>query len=146
MKEAEFKTLFSKDGDHLIYTKAVKEVQFQRVSINGKIDTISRHIYRLTYGALLPEMSVYRTCDRPDCVEPAHLIAVYKQDIQKLMELKGAALNGEKVGNKLSSSQVVEIKKLLEEGKLTQEKIADQFGVQKSTIAAIRQGRVWKRV
>jgi len=47
--------------------------------------------------------------------------------------------------SKLTSYQVLEIKKLLEEGKKVKH-IADRYGVAKSTIYRIRQGKSWKTI
>lgn len=54
---------------------------------------------------------------------------------------------GEKNGmSKLKETEVKKIKALLNEGKLSQQKIADIFGVSRSCILGINIGRLWKHV
>jgi len=48
--------------------------------------------------------------------------------------------------HKLTEEQVIQIKLLLKEGILTQEEIADIFGVGKMTISKIKRGKLWKHV
>jgi predicted XRE-type DNA-binding protein len=45
--------------------------------------------------------------------------------------------------SKLSSDSVIEIKRLLREGRLSQPKIASMFGVQQSHVSAIKMGKAW---
>ena len=54
---------------------------------------------------------------------------------------------GEGNGNaRLSESDVIEIKALLQEGDLSHREIAARFGVARSSISSINRGRVWKHV
>ncbi len=48
--------------------------------------------------------------------------------------------------HKLTEEQVVQIKLLLKEGKLTIQKIADMFGVNRSTISNIKAERIWSHI
>lgn len=47
---------------------------------------------------------------------------------------------------KLNSNDVIEIKRKLEEGELTQKEIADQFGISPSNVNNIKNGRTWTDV
>jgi len=54
---------------------------------------------------------------------------------------------GEKSHNhKLTEEQVIQIKLLLKEGKLTQQEIADMFGVNRTTISAIKTEKIWTNI
>jgi len=56
-------------------------------------------------------------------------------------------LRGENSTNhKLTEEQVIQIKLLLKEGILTQQEIADMFGVSQLTISAIKTGRSWSHI
>jgi predicted XRE-type DNA-binding protein len=48
--------------------------------------------------------------------------------------------------HKLTEEQVIQIKLLLKEGILTQQEIADRFGVSRLTISAIKTGRRWNHI
>lgn len=59
----------------------------------------------------------------------------------------GTNRRGEGNGNsRLSEGQVIEIKRLLAEGKMSQQKIADRFGVSKPLIYRINRGLVWAHI
>lgn len=47
---------------------------------------------------------------------------------------------------KLNTAQVIEIKKMLENGYYTHKEIAEQFQVCRSTVSLINIGRIWKHV
>jgi predicted XRE-type DNA-binding protein len=60
------------------------------------------------------------------------------------MSKNHANVKGEKHPNhKLTEEQVIQIKLLLKEGILTQQKIADMFGVSRRTISMIKTGKRW---
>jgi DNA-binding XRE family transcriptional regulator len=48
--------------------------------------------------------------------------------------------------HKLTEEQVIQIKLLLKEGKLTQQEIADIFGVSQMTISLIKSGKKWSHI
>jgi len=48
--------------------------------------------------------------------------------------------------HKLTEEQVIQIKLLLKEGILTQQEIADMFGVSRITISDIKRGKIWYHV
>jgi DNA-binding transcriptional regulator YiaG len=54
---------------------------------------------------------------------------------------------GEKHGsNKLKEYQIIEIKELLKEGKLTQQRIANLYNVSRRTIGYIKSGKIWSYI
>jgi len=56
-------------------------------------------------------------------------------------------LKGENSPNhKLTEEQVIQIKFFLKEGKLTQQEIADMFGVSNQTISKIKNNKTWKNI
>ncbi len=56
-------------------------------------------------------------------------------------------LKGEKhPRHKLTEQQVIQIKLLLKEGILTQQEIADMFGVSRQTISLIKTGKIWSHI
>lgn len=48
--------------------------------------------------------------------------------------------------SKLNEGDVIEIKKLLSEGVLTQQKIADMFNISRRTIGSIKDGKTWGHI
>ena len=63
------------------------------------------------------------------------------------MVLHGTHNRGERhVAAKLSESDVIEIKKLLREGVMTQKEIGEIYGLCRGTVSSIHRGRKWKHV
>lgn len=98
----------------------------------------------------IPEGHLVRhTCDKPSCVNPAHLIAGTPKENTTDMFKRGRAPSQDGENNpasKLTVPQVIEIKKLLANTKLLHWEIADMFGVKRGTITQINTGDNWKTV
>lgn len=79
---------------------------------------------------------VCHTCDNPGCVNPAHLFDGTPADNSRDAAIKG------RLKRKLTPQQVVEIRKLLNQG-VTTRTLAGQFGVGKSLISSIGRRKWW---
>jgi hypothetical protein len=110
-----------------------------------------RLAYELKHGPIPEGMGVLHECDNPPCCNPDHLFLGTQTDNNADMDAKGRrslppTLKGEENGSaKLSSAQVVEIKRFLSLGK-HQRVIALAFGVSQATINNINTGRNWTHV
>lgn len=90
-------------------------------------------------------MMSLHTCDRPACCNPEHLFEGTSQDNVDDMIKKGrkVAARGEGHGMaKLKESQVLEIRKLLEEG-LTQSAIASKYEISQIMVSQIKRRVSW---
>jgi hypothetical protein len=90
------------------------------------------------------DMLVCHSCDTPACVNPAHLWLGSDRDNHRDMMAKGRwrgnGVKGERhMWTKLTAEQVLYIKTSPELGY----RIAEKFGVAKSTVSAIRKGHNW---
>ena len=79
------------------------------------------------------------SCDNAKCCNPFHLR--FDTDSQNKIDMVMRTHNNPR--QKLKPDQVIEIKKLLLENKLTQQQIADIYGVDRRTITNINTGRSW---
>jgi predicted XRE-type DNA-binding protein len=99
--------------------------------------------HRLSYiiykGRLSQQLHVLHSCDNPACINPNHLRAGTDLDNVTDMILRGRKriANGNKV--KLTKTNIEEIKLLLPQ--MSQQKIADKFGVSQSLISSIKFNR-----
>jgi hypothetical protein len=113
-----------------------------------------RFAYELLIGPL-GDLHALHHCDNPPCVRPDHLWSGTPADNAADRDAKGRGrlppdssrrpLSGERhPAHKLSSGQVVEIRKLRAAGH-KQQTVADAFGVSVSAIKDIDAGRSWRQ-
>lgn len=102
-------------------------------------DTSHRVSYKLFKGPIPEEMWVLHTCDIPLCVNPSHLFLGTTQDNKK------DQISKDRGGIKLKEVDVIEIRKMYEQGVGSQE-IAYIYRVACSTISNIVKRRIWKHV
>lgn len=118
---------------------------YGRMSVSGRKRQAHRIAYRLKYRDRPPV--VMHRCDNPPCCNPLHLKGGtqgenVRDKVRKDRQAKGSA-NGRA---KLTEDQVVEIKRLLRAGDISQAEIARTFRISKSVIRDIRRGRTWRHV
>lgn len=126
------------------YTGGINTAGYGNIWDNGK--TRGAHIvaYELLVGPVHPiGINVCHNCDNKWCINPEHLFLGTQLDNIHDMIVKGRdGFRGTRNGRALLDLEKVnEIKNLL--GVLTQEQIADQYGVSEATISAISTGRNW---
>lgn len=120
---------------------------YGRVSWYGK-KRLSHRVALHIHGVLVDlddEICVLHRCDNRLCCNPEHLFLGSKKDNTQDAMQKGRQVlprgKGEKSGNaKLSNSQAEEIRKLYKSGGLSQQKIADMYGVNQMAISKITRG------
>lgn len=103
--------------------------------------------FELAYETVLPSDSfVCHTCDNPQCVNPAHLMAGTHTDNMRDMHNKSRHMHGDKhYLAKLNDDAVREIRlRILMQHKIAA--IAKDYGVTRMAIMQIKTGRSWKHV
>lgn len=107
----------------------------------------NRASFEIFKGPLREGMNALHTCDQTACVNPAHLFEGTQADNMRDMAEKhrhpGPGLAGERSPTaKLTESDVLEIRRAA--GGVVA--IAEQFGVSKSLVSAIRLRAAWRHV
>jgi hypothetical protein len=104
---------------------------------------VSHHLHN---GPIPNGMFVCHKCDNPSCVNPHHLFAGTAKDNMEDAVGKKRNAFGEKHGcAQLSDEKVLDIRKAWA-GRLTQEKLAKEYGVTAPVIRAAIYGRTWKHL
>lgn len=108
-------------------------------------------VHRLSYtvwnGPLGEDEFACHRCDNPPCMNPAHLFAGSRQDNVDDMISKERHAHGVKVPNHiLTPEQVVEIRAKYIPYKYSQQRLADEYGVARTTIEQVTLGSTWKLV
>lgn len=111
--------------------------------LDGRTDGAHRVSYKLHNGPIPAGLAVRHTCDNPPCVNPRHLIVgTGKDNAQDALE-RGHYRRGAENGRaKLTPLQVSQIRNRRRRGE-TQASIARQFGVSRSAIQWVLNGRNW---
>lgn len=108
----------------------------------GAVTSARVHMVSYMYHTQQPiprNIEVCHTCDVPDCANFQHLFLGTKSDNMRDMVQKGR--KAKNYYSKLTTQQILDIKQLLREGKLTQTQIAKRFFVGQATISEIKNDR-----
>ncbi|WP_416975616.1 HNH endonuclease signature motif containing protein [Streptomyces sp. 4F14] len=137
------------DGGCLMY-QSKRKTRSGHVTIyrDGQYIGVHRAAWELANGPVPANLYVLHRCDRPRCVNVAHLFLGTIADNNADRDQKGrhVALRGSANGTaKLDEAAVAQIKLRLTEGESTYA-VADAFGVTQSAVWLIRAGRTWKHV
>lgn len=114
----------------------------------GFCTTAHRYSYLVANHLSSTNLHVLHKCDNRKCVNPKHLFLGTQADNVADMVSKGrnSTARGERNYNaKLSPKDIQSIRQLRKEG-LSQQKIADQFGVSQSMIGYIVRNENWKHI
>lgn len=101
-------------------------------SVNGKRVRAHRHYYEQAKGPIPDGLQIDHLCRNPACVNPEHLEAVTQAQNTR----RGAA-------SKLTWGQVCDIRRRSSEGGVTQQQLADEYGVTQGTVWHIIVGKKW---
>jgi hypothetical protein len=130
-------------GECWMWLGTVASNGYGKIGIGGKSLSAHRVAYEQTNGPIPRGALVCHTCDNRRCINPAHLYAgsyqtnaADRQQRNRLPPAKGL-LNGM---SKLTPEQVTAIRASTK----SYQTIADEYGVHKSTIGAIRKGTTWR--
>lgn len=117
------------------------------LSINSKSYLIARLVYEIYRGVAPGDLFVCHTCDNKYCVNPDHLFLGTHAENMLDRSKKGRQAKGSHHGQaKLTESQVIEIRDLLLQKKLTLRQISEMFCVSSMAISDINIGRRWLHV
>ncbi len=110
-----------------------------------------RFSYLFHYGVDPGELNVLHSCDNPACVNPAHLrlgtLADNNRDTLERGHHATISLKGiDNPYSKLTESQVSEIRSRYRTGDISQQELAQEYGVGQTCISCIVTGKSWKHV
>ena len=111
----------------------------------GKLERAHRVAWELTYGPVPDGVWVLHKCDNGACVNPDHLyLGDHKKNMQDMVDKGRSKLCGPKGENshlhKLTAKDVLAIRASFTSGVM----LANQYGVTKANISAIRNRKSWR--
>lgn len=143
-KPEDLKKHYSVVGDCWIWSSSCYDTGYGKVQYQGKTWQAHRLFYFLFNGPLSEGKIVRHTCDVRNCVNPAHLILGTHQDNSNDCVERGRQSTGEGHGRALVTlEEVRQIRDLLACGLFSQARIGKFYGVKRSLISDIHNGRCW---
>ncbi|MCK5643866.1 MAG: HNH endonuclease, partial [Gammaproteobacteria bacterium] len=119
--------------------------EYGAVRFEGKTQRANRVAYRLAVGLVSAGKKILHSCDNPPCCNPKHLYQGTDLDNVRDMDSRGRRKVVIPKGTdhwaaKLTPKQVMKIRSLPG----SQRVLAKQFGVNRTTIARIRDRTIWR--
>lgn len=108
-----------------------------------------RFAYESEHGPVPDDLFVCHSCDNPSCVNPRHLWAGTPQDNVLDMDSKGRRPLNRGESNhiaKLTESEVIAMRRLKEQGHISQAEIARRFGVSPMLVSLIVRRMIWTHI
>lgn len=124
---------------------------YGQLTCQGKHRMAHHVAYELTKGAIPDGLCVLHHCDNPSCVNPEHLyLGTHRHNTQDMMQ-RGRNQCGRFPGStnptsKLTEEDVKTIRWMHENGTLSNQAIADHFGVTGALIGMIVKRKIWKHI
>jgi HNH endonuclease len=111
------------------------------INHNGRNWQVYRLAYELTVGPIPPGMNINHHCDNPICIEISHLyVGTQAENIQDSIRRGRKARGSQASWAKLNEAQVLEIYA----ARAPIFELAAKYGVNKTTVANIKDGRNWR--
>ncbi len=121
--------------------------RYGKMIIDCKYYLTHRVVYELTYGNISDSLLVCHHCDNPKCCNPKHLFLGTQQDNVNDKIKKNRQPKGKSIGSsKLTSDNVLEIRRLYINGSYTFKKLGVLFNVDRKNISSIVYNKTWKHL
>jgi hypothetical protein len=116
-----------------------------------RVDGAAKLAHRVSFAAFrnageFPELRVLHRCDVRRCCNPEHLFLGTDADNIHDMVTKGRHSFGERCGKSILTASIVREIRHLSAGGMSYGSIAKHFGVSRSCVAFVLQGRTWRHV
>lgn len=128
-----------KKGKHWLWAGPLSKGRYGQIAFDGKTWKAHRLSYLIHHGEFDLDRRIIRTCHVSFCVRPEHLtLGEVHQTHGCYDPVKGA----KHYKARLTEAQVIEILA----SDLSLSKLAKKYGVGRSTIGSIKEGRSWKHI
>jgi DNA-binding XRE family transcriptional regulator len=106
-----------------------------------------RASWLIHFGPIPDGLDVLHRCDNPPCSRPDHLFLGTARDNMQDASTKGRTTRGERgYSAKLTAGQVLAIRARYAEGGISQQRLADAYGVARETVSELIRHETWKHL
>lgn len=129
-----------------IWNSSKSKSGYGKIKFNGKDWRAHRLSYWIHKGKFSLNLRVCHSCDNPSCINPDHLFVGTDQENKDDQIRKNRHPKGEKIGqSKLKNGDILIIREMSKNG-ISQQAIADKYGVVQTTISGIVRRKTWKHI
>lgn len=130
-----------------IWQMGLSRSGYGETSIKGKKKRVHRVVHELYTGKVPENLHVCHTCDTTSCVNPEHLyVGTHQRNVDDKLE-RDRQPRGEEIKlAKLTEKDILKIRQLWKEGYMSQQAIANEFGVNQTTISCIVLRKTWRHI
>jgi hypothetical protein len=111
--------------------------------LHGKAVRAHRAVWLFTHGELLSEEIIRHKCNNPSCVNPSHLLAGTHADNSADKVKDGRASGGGKPTIGMAGAESIRLE--YERGGVTQQQLAQKYGIALRSVHNIIGGHVYKK-
>lgn len=134
-----------RDGDCLLWTGWLNQHGYGKLRMKKRSHFVHRLSFELATGISPGQMHVLHSCDRPGCVNAAHLFLGTHADNMADMKRKGRAKSGRRSGQPHGICKLThQLARAIRIDERKQSDIAKDYGVCQQTISNIKTGKIWK--
>lgn len=117
---------------------------YGRINRNGSPILAHRLSWEIHFGLIPDGLSVLHRCDNPPCCNPEHLFLGDQLENMQDCSRKDRTTRGERsASGKLTTAEVTEIRSKYAAEYISQNQLAEEFGVSPATISEIIRGVIW---
>jgi hypothetical protein len=153
--------LYGDIGACWVWTGTLRLDGYGHFKMKRKLYGAHRFFWMLRHGEIPKGLCVMHLCDRPLCVNPAHLRIGTSAENTADRHAKGRSASGDKNGSRtrpdrvrrgeengcaiLTEDLVREIRRLVGTG-LTRKEVGERLGIKAPTVYAVASRRLWRHV
>lgn len=129
------------------WTASVLQDGYGQFGVNGSTTRAHRYSWELYNGKIPDGLSVLHHCDNQLCVNPKHLfLGTHRQNMLDMTNKKRQAKGEQQHLAKLTTKDVLELRRLHKTGKFSRLQIAAMFGISVQNVGCIIKRYTWKHV
>ncbi|MCK4625040.1 MAG: HNH endonuclease [Phycisphaerae bacterium] len=135
------------NGGCWLWTAGVNGDGYGTFDLRTKSIRAHRISWALVNGPIGANLLVCHACDHPNCVNPKHLFTGTDADNHKDRNQKGRTARGERTGRaKLTSKQVIDIRKRYASGGITERALAAKYDVTQGNVHCVISRKSWTHI